>query len=313
MDGCFGSRRVGSGSRATVSRYLAGATLRSCRRGGPAAAATVLLASLAVLVAGGTLAGDLALALSEAAWRAELRVVAVLRDPGSRPEGPEGVVARARALPEVAEVRFVGPAMALAELQRLLGPRGDGLDRLPSNPLPPRIEVTPALTIDAGGLQTLVEALKRLPGVMDVETAHGWVEPLDRLRRGLRLGGLALAATAGLGALATAAGATAAARRASADEVSLLRLCGVSRFRLGAPPVLQAVGLATLGSLLGLSLLLLASEAGAAWTGPWLRAVLGLDPLPLLPSSWMAALTGGGAALGLLGALAAGRAGSAEM
>jgi cell division protein FtsX len=310
MAGFFGSRRGGSAPRATLSRYLVEATFRSCRRGGAAAAATVLLAGLAVLVAGGTLAGDLALALSEAAWRSELHMVAVLRDAGPRPEGPEGVVARARALRGVAEVRFVGPAMALAELQRLLGPRGDGLDRLPSNPLPSRIEVTPAVTMDAGELQTLAEALERLPGVLNVETAHGWVEPLERLRRGLRLGGLALAATAGLGAFATAAGATAAARRAGADEVSLLRLCGVSGLRLGTPPVLQAVGLATLGSLLGLSLLLLASEAGGAWTGPWLRAVLGLDPLPLLPSSWMAALTGGGAALGLLGALAAGRAGS---
>jgi hypothetical protein len=90
--------------------------------------------------------------------------------------------------------------------------------------------------------------------------------------------------------------------------VSILRLAGVPAFRLAAPPVLQGVGLAALGSLLGLAVLLLASEAGAPWTGSWLRAVLGLDPLPLLPSSWLATLTGGGAALGLVGALAAGRA-----
>jgi hypothetical protein len=68
----------------------------------------VLLSALAVLAAGGTLAGDLALGLSEAAWRAELRVVAVLRDAGLRPEAPDGVVARARALRGVAEVRYVG-------------------------------------------------------------------------------------------------------------------------------------------------------------------------------------------------------------
>ncbi len=291
--------------------YIVGATLRSCRRGGSAAAATVLLAALAVLVAGVTLAGDLALALSEAAWRAELRIVALLRDAGPRPEGPEGVVARARALPGVADVRYVGPAVALAELQRFLGSRGDGLDRLPSNPLPPRIEVTPTSTLDAAELQALVETLDRLPGVTDVQTAHGWVEPVGRFRRGLWLGGLALAAIVALGALAAAAGATAAARRAGAEEVRLLRLCGVSALRLGAPLMLPAVGLALLGSLLGLSLLLLASEPGALWSGPWLRAVLGLEPLPLLPSSWMTALTGGGAALGLAGALAAGRAGSA--
>jgi cell division transport system permease protein len=267
----------------------------------------VLLSGLAVLVAGGTLAGDLALGLSETAWRAELRLVVVLRDAGARPEARDGIVARARVLPGVAEVRYVGPAVALAELRRLLGPRGDGLDHLPSNPLPPRLEVIPAATMGAEDLQVLVETLDRLPGVTEVQAAFGWVEPLERLRRGLRLGGLGLAAALGLAALAAATGATLAARRAGADEVSILRVAGVPELRLAAPPVLQAVGLATLGSLFGLAVLLLASEPGAPWAGSWLRAVLGLDPLPLLPPSWLATLTGGGAALGLFGALASGR------
>lgn len=272
------------------------------------AAAVVLLFALAVLVTGGTLAGDLALGLSEAAWRADLQLVVVLRDAGTRPEAPDGVVVRARALPGVAEVRYVGPAVALAELRRLLGPRGEGLDHLPSNPLPARLEVTPATTMGAADLQALVETLDRLPGVTEVQAAFGWVEPLERLRRGLRLGGLALGVVLGLAALGAAAGATLAVRRAGATEASILRLAGVPELRLTAPPVLQGVSLAALGSLLGLAVLLLASDPAAPWTGAWLRAVLGLDPLPLLPPSWLATLTGGGAVLGLVGGLAAGRA-----
>jgi cell division transport system permease protein len=268
----------------------------------------VLLTALAVLVAGATLAGDLALALSEAAWRAELRMVATLRDPGPRPEAPDGIVGRARAVPGVADVRYVGPAVALAELRRLLGPRGDGLDRLPSNPLPPRLEVAPAPALGAADLRALAETLDRLPGVTEVQAAFGWVEPLERLRRGLRLGGLGLAAALGLAALAAAAGATVTARRAGAEEAEILRLAGVPTLRLAAPLVLQGCLLATLGSALGLAALLLASEPGSAWLAGWLRAVLGLDPLPLLPTAWLAALIGGGASLGLAGAVAAGRA-----
>ena len=234
--------------------------------------------------------------------------MAVLRDAGARPEAPDGIVARARALPGVAEVRYVGPAMALAELRRLLGPRGDGLDRLPSNPLPPRLEITPAATLGAQDLRVLGEALDQVPGVTEVQAAFGWVEPLERLRRGLRLGGLALAGLLGVGALGAAAAATTTARRAGAKEAGILRLAGVPAFRLGAPLVLQAVVLATVGSLLGLGALLLASDPGAAWIGGWLRTVLGLDPLPLLPTAWLATLTGAGIALGLVGALAAGRA-----
>jgi cell division protein FtsX len=205
-------------------------------------------------------------------------------------------------------VRYVGPAVALAELRRLLGPRGEGLDRLPSNPLPARLEITPAFALSASELEGLVETLDRLPGVMEVQAAFGWVEPLERLRRGLLLGGLGLAAVLGIAALGAAAGATAAARRVGAVEAGILRLAGVPALRLAVPPVLQAVLLSTLGALLGLGLLLLASEPGAPWTAGWLRAVLGLDPLPLLPSSWLATLTGLGAALGLAGGLAAARA-----
>ena len=97
------------------------------------------------------------------------------------------------------------------------------------------------------------------------------------------------------------------ARRAGAEEVNILRLVGVPGLRLAAPVVLPAIGLAALGSLLGLTALILASEPGGPWTGGWLRTVLGLDPLPLLPPSWLASLASGGAALGLIGALAAGR------
>lgn len=292
----------------TLPSYVAEATLRGCRRAGAVAPLLVLLSALAVLTAGMTLAADLALAGAEAGWRASLRLVVVVRDAGPRPEGPDGIAARARALAGVAAVRYVAPDVALAELRQLLGARGDGLDRLPSNPLPPRLEVTPAPTLEAAGLDALVAALDRLPGVTEVQAARGWVEPLERLRRGMRVGGLGLAAGLGVSALAAAAGATVTARRAGSDETSVLRLVGVPERRLAAPLVLQAVGLAGIGSLLGLGLLVLASEPGAPWTETWLRSTLGLDPLPLLPSRWLAGLTSAGAALGLVGALAAGRA-----
>jgi cell division protein FtsX len=260
---------------------------------------------LAVLLAGSTLAGDLALARSEATWRADLRLMVVLRDAG--PRSGDSVVARTRAVPGVAVVRYVAPDAALVELRRLLGPRGDGLERLPSNPLPPRLEVTPAATVSASELHALVEALDRLPGVSEVQTAHGWVEPLERARRGLRLGGLALAAVVGLAALGAAAGTTSAVRRAAAEEVRILRLAGVPEARLAAPLVLPAIGLALLGALAGLGILLLISEGGASWAASWIRTTLGPDPLPLLPSRWLLGLAGAGTALGLGGALAAGR------
>lgn len=270
--------------------------------------ATVLVTALAVLVTGGALAGRAALARAAAAWRTELRVVAVLREAAPRPEAPDGVVAAARALAGVAAVRYVAPAEALAELRQRLGPQGVGLDRLPSNPVPARLEITPREDLDAAGLAALVRALAGLPGVDEVQAALGWVEPVERIDRGLRTGGLALGAALALGAVTAAAGATAAARDRGADEAAALRRAGVPAWRLGLPLALQALVLGAVGALAGVGLLLLGSEAGAPWTGAWLRAALGLDPLPGLPPLWLAGLLGGGTGLGLLGALATRRA-----
>lgn len=287
-----------------LARGVLGATLRALGRGGGAAVASVLVTALAVLVTGATLAGRVALTRAVAAWRADLRVVVVLREPDPRPGAPDGVVGAAGALPGVAAVRYVAPAEALAELGRLLGSRGGDLDRLPTNPLPARLEVMPRPDLDAAALGALVHALERLAGVDEVQAAVDWVEPVERLQRGLHAGGLALGAALALGAVAAAAGATAAARDRAADEVAILRLAGAPGWRLVAPLILQALALATAGALGGAALLLLGSEAAAPWTGTWLRAVLGLDPLPGLPPRWLAGLVGGGAALGLAGALA---------
>jgi cell division protein FtsX len=262
---------------------------------------------LAALVGGATLAGERALSAAVAGWRADLRLVAVLREAGGRRDPPEATLAAARALRGVAGVRYVSAELALAELRGVLGPRAEAIGRLPSNPVPARLEITPAADLDAAGLAALQQALARLPRVDEVQAAIGWVEPAERVARGLRQGGLALAALLAVIGLAAAIGAVARARRAGEDETAILRLAGVGETRLAVPLVLGAVGLTTLGTLLGLGALLLASQGGPAAAGPWLRAVFGLGPLPLLPLRTLAMLLAGGVGLGFLAALGGGR------
>jgi len=269
--------------------------------------AAALLIALAILVSGGALAGELALQRRVAAWREAMRLIAVLREPVPRPDAPDSLLAAVRGLPGVARAQYVAPDVALGQLRQMLGPRGEGLDRLPANPVPARIEITPDRALAAAELDALAAALARQPGVEEVQAALEWVEPTERVLRGVRLGGLALGALLSLAALAAVAGATRSARRASADEEAILRLAGVPELRLATPWVLQALSVAAAGALVGTAALLLGSEPGGPWTGDWLRTTLGLDPLPLLPARWLALLGGAGLTLGLLGALAAGR------
>jgi cell division protein FtsX len=285
--------------------FVLGAAVRDLRRTGVAGAGAVLLTALTILVVGATLLGREALARLTAAWRAELRIVAVLREePGA---GPDGAVPRAQALPAVAAVRYVSSAEALAGLESYLGLAADGLDRLPLNPVPARLIVTPAAGADAAAVRALVEGLARLPGVEDVQAAVAWLEPVERLERGVTRGGLALGALLGLAALGAVTSATAFARHRRAGETAILRLAGAGPAVLRVPLVLQAGIQGAAGAALGWSALVCLTEVGAPWTAGWLRLALGLTALPAAPWSLTGTLLGGGAALGLLGGLLAGR------
>ena len=286
--------------------FVVATAVRDLRRTGVAGLGGILVVALAVGIGGGTVVGLEQLSRLTAAWRAELRVVALLREPADGP-GPEALVAAVRGLPGVGAVRYLSTEEALADLRRHLGPAGDGLDRLPTNPVPARVEVTPAPGLRAAGLRGLVEALARVPGVEGVQAAVGWVGEAERVERAVHVGGLGLAGLLGLVGALVIAGATSLARVRRADETAVLRLAGVSETRLWAPLLLQGLAQGAAGAALGLGLLLLASEAGTAWAGAWLRGGLGLGPLPVPGSTLGAALFWAGLAAGLVGSLGAGR------
>jgi cell division protein FtsX len=269
--------------------------------------AAILLVTLAVLVTGATLVGLEALGRVTGAWRAELRIVALLGDAPGRPAAPTTLVAAARALPGVASVRFVSAAEALADLRRYLGPTAAGLDRLAVNPLPARMEITPAPTVDAARLAALVESVGRLPGVETVQAAAGWMAPAERLARAVSMGGLALGALLALAALVAIGGATRAARQGRADETAVLRLAGVPEGRVSAPLLLQAVLQGGAGAALGVAALLLVTDAGSPALAGWLRTTLHLVPLPWPGWGFGLALLGAGVAGGVLGGVGAGR------
>jgi cell division transport system permease protein len=277
---------------------------RDLRRTGVLGPLAVLLVGLAVVLGGATRLGGEVLARQAAAWRSEVRLVAILRDgSGGRGDDARGLVAGIRALPGVAGVRFLSADDALAELRRALGSAGDGLDLLSGNPLAARLEIVPSSQLDAAGLAALADGLARQGGVAEVRAALDWVAPLERVTRGVTRGGYALAGLLALGGALALTGGTLAAARARGGEAQVLRLVGVGEAALRVPLVLQAVIVAALGAGLGLLLLLGLSEGGGAtWVGLPGRAVgaaLGLPPLPAPGWSAAAAYLGGGVALGL--------------
>lgn len=287
--------------------FVVAQAIRDLRRTGVAGVGGILLVALAVLVGGGTIGGLEGLSRVTAAWRAELRIVALIRVEATDGSGSDALLGAVRTLPGVGAVHYLSTEAALAELRRHLGPAGNGLDRLPTNPVPARVEVTPLPGLRAVGLRALIDALGRVPGVDEVQAAVGWVGEAERIERVLRVAGLGLAGVLGLTATLVIAGATTLARRRRADETVVLRLAGVSEARLWTPLWLQGLAQGGAGAALGVSLLVLASEAGADWLTTGLRVGIGLAPLPVPSGSLAAALLGAGLVTGLLGSLGAGR------
>jgi cell division transport system permease protein len=264
--------------------------------------------ALAVLVGGGTVGGLRALGQLTATWRAELRIVALLVHGSAEAADPDALQAAVGALPGVTAVRYRSTDEALADLRRHLGPAGNGLDRLPTNPVPARLEVTPAAELRALALASLVAALARVPGVEEVQAAVGWVGEVERLERALRIGGFALAGLLALAGVLVVAGATSLARHRRADESAVLRLAGVAEARLWTPLLLQSLVQGAAGAALGVAGLLLASDAGPTWITAGLQVGLGMAPLPAPSGLLAAALLGSGLAVGLIGGLGGGRA-----
>jgi cell division protein FtsX len=264
----------------------------------------ILLTALAGVLAGGTILGERAVTREVSAWRAALRLVVVVREAGPGGGDPESLVATVQTVPGVAAVRYVSAEAALADLRRYLGPTVDGLGRLPANPLPARLEITPASTLDAAGLEGLETALRRLPAAEEVWAALGWVAPVERLLRGVRRVGWGLTGSVALAAVLAVAAGTAAARADGADAPDALRRLEEDAAPARRPLLGQAIVQGGAGAALGLGFLVLLSGPGVPGLGGGLPAALGLYPLPVPPWSLQAGLLGGGCLVGFLGGLA---------
>ncbi|MEY3660696.1 MAG: permease-like cell division protein FtsX [Pseudohongiellaceae bacterium] len=83
--------------------------------------------------------------------------------------------------PAIASATLITPEEALAEFERESG-LAEALGGLDANPLPPVIEVVPAIE-DKAALAELLASLQTRPGVAEVEFDQLWVERLDALLR----------------------------------------------------------------------------------------------------------------------------------
>ena len=281
--------------------FLLGEALRDLRRAGRVAFSAIVLITLSLVALGAfwLLSANLGRAVAE--WRDRVRIIVYLkREPA--PAEVAALVSRVRAMEDIASVRYVSKADALAALKRVLGKESSVAESLPSNPLPASLEVTPtAIGATPEGAQGLVRRLAALPEAEEVAGGVEWVERLSHWKSLLANTGLAVGATLALAAILTVTTSTTLVLHARRHETEIMRLVGAPEMAIRLPLLLQGLIQGLFGAGLALATLLVAHRVAAPRLEPLMSLTIGLPRLEFLTPSAMLLVLLAGASLGAFG------------
>ena len=286
-------------------RFLVSEAFRDLRRAGRVAVSAVLLITLALAALGTFWVVTSNLGRAVALWRDRVRIVVYLRTEPDTAQVP-ALLARARAIPGVADVSYVSRAAALASLKRVLGKDAGVVDHLAANPaanpLSSSLEVTPAASAATpAAARDMLGLLAALPEAEEVAGSVDWVERLSHWQRLLGLVGLGVGGVLGLAAILTVTTATTLVLHARRDETEIMRLVGAPEIAIRMPLLLQGMLQGLLGAVVAVIVLMAAYRLAAPALDPLITLTLGLPRLAFLPPVALAALVSTGALLGALG------------
>ena len=286
-------------------RFVISEALSNLRRGGRVAVSAVLLITLSLAALGAFWVLSLNLGRAVGEWRDRLRIVVYLRE-----EPPPAVLGeflkKMEAVDGVQRLRYVSKAEALRILRQQLGGQASPVEQLPTNPLPPSVEVT--LTPEAStpeGTRALIQRLSALAEVEEVQGGTEWVEWLAQLQGLLQLSGLAVGAVLALAAILTVTTATTLVLHARREEMEIMRLVGASEMVIRLPLFLQGLAQGLVGAAVAVGGLGLAYRFALPTLEPLLAVTLGLPRATFFSPTQIALLLSGGAVLGALGGLMA--------
>lgn len=285
--------------------FLIGEAFSNLRRGGRVAVSAVLLIALSLAALGAFWVLSLNLGRAVIQWRDRLRVVVYLRE--EPPAGAvEGLLRKFEGLGGIQRLRYISKTEALQTLRRQLGGQASVVAELPSNPLPPSVEITPAPDASTPeGTRALIQRLSALAEVEEVQGGTEWVERLAQWQGLLQAIGLALGAVLALAAILTATTATTLVLHARREEMEIMRLVGASEMVIRLPLFLQGLAQGLVGAGVAVGGLYGAYRLALPTLEPLLSLTLGLSQATFFAPREIALLLGGGGFLGALGGLMA--------
>ena len=207
---------------------------------------TTMTLSLTILAGFSLVSLNLNLFLDD--LQSELEIAAYL----SADADGERLLQEVRTWTEVVTVSLTTPDAALAELVDQFDYLGD-TTQLIDNPLPPTLELR---LVDPVQTPFIVQRLRQLPGVDDIEDGSDAVETFLAINDALRVGGAILIVVLLASALFAIVNSIRAAITARKEEIEVMRLVGATRGFIRAPFLIEGflLGLLSATVTLGLTL-----------------------------------------------------------
>jgi cell division transport system permease protein len=204
--------------------------------------------------------------------------------------------------PVVAGVEYVDRGSAAGRFARSFPDLAPLLQAAGEEPLPASFEVVVRAEAGAGAeVDALVTRVGAMPGVADVRLDRALLARVAEVVRAARWAGAGLAGVLALAAALSVVSVVRLSYIARQDEVAILYLVGAPLWAIRGPFVLEGLLQGVAGSAVALAALAAAHRWIVARFGAAVAAALGLDALPFLAPTSIAACI---AVSGLLGAAA---------
>jgi cell division transport system permease protein len=196
--------------------------------------------------------------------REEIKVLVYLRDTAS-PQAIADLRARVSREPAVAAVEFVSREQALASFRAQFPSEDRLLNGLGENPFPASfvIRVSPGHR-SSGSVEALVQKLKALPDVEEVQYSRDWIENLAAALRYLEILGWGVGAVLAASMVTILANTIRLTLYARREEIEILKLIGATSGFIKTPFVLEGALLGGMGAACSLLLLRGVFEAAEA-------------------------------------------------
>ena len=236
-------------------------------------------------------------------WSERVQVT-VYFDRELAPQEQAGFRARIQALGGVSRVTYVSRDEALKRFKGRLRGQEALLEGVLPEILPTSLEITlKRSSRDTLSVETFVGALKRIPGITEVQYGEEWVRRFNIFLNFMRLVGALLGAFLVVAVLFIVSNTIKLTIYARRDELEVMSLVGATRFFIKAPFLVEGIVKGGAGALIAVTLLFGLYELFLYNADSFLTFNPATSGLSFLPPEYIGALLLSGVLLGFVGSL----------